>query len=121
VQIPYTKTAWPETSLALPEYTPNNLKHGFEQAIYNANAHRHTAPNNHILLLPNGEHSPYRNLHSVYVQKVISIPYYPTHTPTPATRNLKLNIYLVSNEKALVLLHRTHILTTLHTTITKLT
>ena len=39
----------------------------------------------------------------------------------PTTRDPKLNVYLVSNEKALVLRDREHILTTPHTAITKLT
>ena len=56
---PYTKTAWPGTSLALPDYTPIKLKQTLEQAIYSAHAHRHTSCNNHILLLPSREHSPY--------------------------------------------------------------
>ena len=94
-----------------------------EQDLYIAHAHRHTSPSSHILLLTNWEHSPYlaRNLHTAYVQKLTSIPFYPTHTPTHTTRNLNLNIYLVSNKKALALLDRTHIFTVLHTTITKLT
>jgi hypothetical protein len=53
-------------------------------------------------------------------KKLTSIPFYPIHTPTPTTRNPKLNVYLVFNEKALALLDRTHILTKLHTAITKL-
>jgi len=49
-----------------------------------------------------------------------SIPYYPASTPTPNTRRPKLNIYLVSNGRALALLDRTHILTTLREAITNL-
>jgi hypothetical protein len=121
--IPYTKTTWPETSLALQDYTPDKLKQAVEQLLYNAHAHRHTSFNSKILLLPNWEHSSYlaRNLHNSYVQKLTSIPLYPTHNPTPTTRNLKLDVYLVSNEKALALLDRAQILTTLRTNIPKLT
>jgi len=85
----YTKTAWPGTSLALPDYTPNKLKHALGQALYSAHVHRHTSPSNHIMLLPNWEYITYlaRNPHTTYVQKLTSIPYYPTYTPTP--NNLK--------------------------------
>jgi hypothetical protein len=121
--IPYIKTAWPGSSLALPYYTPIKLKQAREQALYNAHAHRHASPSKHILLLPNWGHSPYlaRNLHTAHILKLTSISFYPTHTPTPTTRNPIHNVYLVSNEKVLALLDRTHILTTLHTAITKLT
>jgi hypothetical protein len=103
VAIPYTKTPWPGTVLALPDYTAGELKQAFEQAPYNAYAHRHTSPSSHILFLPNREDNPYlaQNLHTQYIQKLTSIPYYPTSTPIPNTRSLKLNPYLVSNEKAL--------------------
>ena len=50
---PYTHTAWPGTSLAIPEYKPYRLKQALEQAIYSAHAHRHTSPSSHILILPN--------------------------------------------------------------------
>ncbi len=85
-------------------------------------AHRHTSPSSHILLLPIWEHSPYlaQNLHTSYLQKLTFIPYYPTSTPTPNTRRPKLNIYLVSNKRALALLNPTHILTTLQEAKTKL-
>ena len=40
--IPYTKTAWPDASLALPAYKAKNLTIALEQALYSAHAHRHT-------------------------------------------------------------------------------
>ena len=99
--IPYTKSAWPRTSLALPDYTVCKLKQALEQALYIAHAHRHTSPSIHILLLPNWEQNPYLapNLHTSYVKNLTSIPYYPTSTPTPNTRRPKLITYLVSNER----------------------
>ena len=79
--LPYTKTAWPDASLALPTYTADVLTTSLEQALYNAHAHRHTQPSSHILVLPHWQHSPYlaRNLHNSYIQKLTSIPYFPTH------------------------------------------
>jgi ribonuclease HI len=120
---PYTHTAWPGTSLAIPEYTPYRLKQALEQAIYSAHAHRHTSPSSHILILPNWEHSPYlaRNLHSTYAQKLTSIPYYPIYNKQPNTSKPKLNIYLIANEKALALLNHQHITNTLRLALTKLT
>jgi hypothetical protein len=50
---PYTDTAWPGTSLAIPDYTPDKLTRALEQAIYSAHAHRHTRASSHILILPN--------------------------------------------------------------------
>jgi hypothetical protein len=50
--LPYTKLAWPGTSLVLPEYKADKLKTPLEQAIYKAHAHRHTTPSSHILILP---------------------------------------------------------------------
>jgi len=55
---PYTKSAWPGTSLALPEYKADKLKTALEQVIYKAYAHRHTTPSRHILMLPNWIHTP---------------------------------------------------------------
>ena len=120
---PYTHTAWPDTSLALPEYTPYRLKQALEQAIYSAHAHRHTSPSSQVLILPNWEHSPYlaRNLHSTYAQKLTSIPYYPIYNKQPNTSKPKLNIYLIANEKALALLNHQHITNTLRLALTKLT
>jgi hypothetical protein len=120
--IPYIKTACPGTPLALPDYTPHTLKHVHEQALYSAHAHRCTSPSSHIMILSNWEHNPYlaRNFHTTYVQKLTSIPCYFTYTPTPNILSPKLNIYLKTNEKALELLDRTHILTTLQTAITEL-
>ena len=120
--IPYTKAAWLGTSLALPIYTAGKLKQALEQGIYSAHAHRHTSPSSHILLLPNWEHIPYlaRNLRTSYVHKLTFILYYPTSTPTPNTRRPKLDIYLVSSERDLAILDRTHILTTLRKAITNL-
>ncbi len=37
--IPYTPTAWPGTSLALPDYTPSKMRLALEQAIYSAHTH----------------------------------------------------------------------------------
>ena len=120
--IPYIKTAWPGTSLALPDYTPHKLKQTLEQALYSAHVHGNTSPRSHILFLPNWKYSQYLalNLHTIYVQKLTFILFHPTFSPTPNTCSPKLNIYLVSNEKALTLLDRAHILTTLQKTITKL-
>jgi hypothetical protein len=75
--LPFTHTAWPDASLALPGYQPAQLTVALEQAIYSAHAHRHTQPSSHVLILPNWQHSPYlaRNLHTSYVQKLASIPY----------------------------------------------
>ena len=106
----------------MPDYTADKLKQAREQALYIAHAHRHTSPSSHVLLLPSWEHSPYlaRNFYTSYVQKLTSIPYHPTSNPTPNIRSPKLNIYIVSNEKALALLDRTHIHTLLREAITKL-
>ena len=38
---PYTKTAWPDASLALPAYKAEHLTTALEQAMCNAHAHRH--------------------------------------------------------------------------------
>jgi hypothetical protein len=102
-------------SLPLPSYIAIKLKQALEHALYSAHAHRHTSPSRQILLLPNCEHIPYlaRNLHTSYVQKLTFIPYNSTSTPTPNNRRPKLNIYLVSNERDLALLDRTHMLATL--------
>jgi hypothetical protein len=54
------------------------------------------------------------------MQKLPSIPCYPTSITIPNTRNPKLNIYLVFNEKTLTILHRTHILTILQVAIAKI-
>ena len=51
--ITYTKTAWPDASLAMPTYKAEHLTTALEQALYNAHAHRHTQPSSHILILPN--------------------------------------------------------------------
>ena len=120
---PYTHTAWPGTSLAIPEYTPYRLKQALEQAIYSAHAHRHTSPSSQVLILPNWEHSPYlaRNLHSTYAQKLTSIPYYPIYNKQPNTSKPKLNIYLIANEKALALLNQQQISITLQQALTTLT
>ncbi len=40
--LPYTKTAWPDASLALPTYKAEHLTTVLEQALYSAHAHRHT-------------------------------------------------------------------------------
>jgi len=104
---PYIDTAWPDTSLAIPDYTPDKLTRAPEQALYNAHAHRHTRPSSHILILPNWEHTPFfaRNLHTSYVQKLTSIPYTPPNDTQNAPHKYRLNIYYVANEKALALLH----------------
>jgi hypothetical protein len=90
--LPYTKTAGPDASLALPSYIADHLTSTLEQALYSAHAHRHTQPSSHILILPNWQHSPYlaRNLHSTYSQKLTSIPNLPTHNTkknTSTTQN----------------------------------
>jgi ribonuclease HI len=116
--LPYTKTAWPDDSLALPAYKAERLTIALEQALYSAHAHRHTQPSSKILILPNWQHSPYlvRSLHSSYTQKLASIPYLQAQTTQNHTHNTRLNIYLVANEKALRLLNRDYIIHTLHET-----
>ncbi len=42
--LPYTKTAWPDASLALTAYKTEYLTTTLEQALYNAHAHIHTHP-----------------------------------------------------------------------------
>jgi ribonuclease HI len=120
--IPYTKTAWPDASLALPAYKAEHLTMALEQALYSAHAHRRTQPSSHILILPNWQHSPYlaRNLHSAYVQKLTSIPYLSNHTAKRLKNHTKLNIYLVANERALSLLDKDYITHTLHETLTNI-
>jgi hypothetical protein len=109
------------TSLALPEYTPDKLKQALEQAIYSAHAQRHISPSSHILILPNWEHSPYhdRNLHTSYVQKITSIPYYPIHNKQPHNSKPKLNIYIVANERALALINKPKTINTLQAALTE--
>jgi len=51
--LPYTKTAEPDASLALPTYNAEQFTIALEQVLYNAHAHRHTQPSSHILILPN--------------------------------------------------------------------
>ena len=99
----YTDTAWPDTYLAIPDYTPDKLTRVLEQALYNAHAHRHTRPSSHILTLPNWEHTPYlaNNLHPSYIHKLMSIPPTLPYDTQNAPRIYKLNIYYVANEKAL--------------------
>jgi hypothetical protein len=126
--IPYTKTAWPDASLALLAYKAEHLTMALEQALYSEHAHRHTQPSSHILILPNWQHSPYlaRNLHSAYVQKLTSIPYLqkltsipylPTHNAKKHKNNTKLNICLVANVKTFRLLNSDYIIHTLHETL----
>ncbi len=76
----FTKTPWLDASLALPAYKADHLTTALEQSLYSAHADRHTQPSNHILILPNSQHSPYlgRNLYSSYTQKLTSI-----HTSKP--------------------------------------
>jgi hypothetical protein len=120
--LPYTKTTWPDTSLALPSYKAEHLTTSLERALYSAHAHRHTQPSSHILILPNWQHSPYpaRNLHSSYTQKLPSIPYLQAQTTQKHTHNTRLNIYLFANEKALRLLIQDYITHTLHETLPNL-
>ena len=40
--IPYTKTVWPDASLALPSYKVERLTKALEQTLYIAHTHRHT-------------------------------------------------------------------------------
>ncbi len=117
--LPYTKTAWPDASLALPAYKAEQLTTTREQAMYIAHAHQHTQPCSHILILPNWQHSSYlaRNLHSSYTQKLTSTPYLQSQTNQKHTHSTRLNIYLVANEKALRLLSHDYIIHTLHETL----
>ena len=55
--MPHTRSAWPDTSLALQDYTANKLTRALEQALYSAHAPRHTHPSTHILILPNWKHT----------------------------------------------------------------
>jgi hypothetical protein len=113
-------SAWPSTSLDLPEYKADKLKTALEQAIYIAHAHRHTTPSSHILILNNWVHTPYlaRNLHKSYTKKLTSIPFHPTSIAPPKKRSLKLTIYLVANEKGLTTLDQPTILHTLREALT---
>ena len=79
--LPYTKTSWPDASLALPAYKAEHLTIALEQALYIAHAHRHTQPSIHILILPIWQYSSYlaRNLHSSFAQKLTSNPCLPPH------------------------------------------
>jgi hypothetical protein len=72
-----------------------------------------------MLILTNWEHTPYlaRNFHSFYVQKLASIPYISPTATKHETHKHKLNIYLVANEKALILLSHTHLVSTLRDTL----
>jgi len=118
----YTKTAWPNASLALPSYTAEHLTTALEQALYNEHAHRHTQPSSHIFILPSWQHCPYlaRNLHSTYSQKLTSIPYMQPHYTQRHNHNTKLNIYLVANKKELRLLDYDYVTHTLHETLSTL-
>ena len=51
--LPYTRTAWLDASLALPDYNAEQLTIALEQALYRAHAHHHIQPSSHILILPN--------------------------------------------------------------------
>ena len=84
--MPYTRSAWLDTSLALSDYIDGILTRALEQALYSAYAHLHTHPSSHILIFSNWEHTSYlaRNLHSSYAQKLTSIPYQP---PTATTHD----------------------------------
>jgi hypothetical protein len=88
--LPYTKSAWSGTSLALREYKAEELKVALEQVICSAHAYRHTSPNSQILILPNWIHTPYlaRNLHKSYIQKLTSIPFSPNPTAPLHKRNI---------------------------------
>jgi len=114
--LPYAKNAWPDASLALSEYKAEQLITALEQAIYSAHAHRHTQPSSHVLILPNWQHLPYlaRNLHLSYAQKLDSIPYLNPRNTHNNTHSLKLDIYLVANEKALRLINYDYVMRTLH-------
>ncbi len=120
--LPHTKTAWLDASLALPGYKTEQLTIALEQALYSAHAHRHTQPSSHILILPNWKHSPYlaRNLHSSYTQKLTSIPHLQLQNIQKHTHNMKLNIYLVANEKAFRFLNNEYVTHTLRETLSRL-
>ena len=68
--------------------------------------HNDTQPSASILILPDSKHTPYlaRNLHTNYIQKIVTLPH--THATTIGThpRKYNLNIYIVANSKALILL-----------------
>ena len=80
----------------------------------------HTQPSATILILPYWKHTPYlaRNLHTNYIQKIITLPH--THT-THGThlRKYSLNIYIVANSKALNLLEPHHIQNTMNMALTQ--
>jgi hypothetical protein len=120
--LPYTKSAWRGTSLALPKYKAGKLKTALEQAIYSAHAHRHTSPSSQLIILPNWIHTPYlaRNLHKSHTQKLTYIPFRPISTAPLQKCNPKLNIYLVANEKALSILDQPKMLHTLREEFTKI-
>ena len=121
--LPYTRTAWPDASLALPDYKAKQVTTALEKALYNAQAHCHAEPSSHILILPNWQHSPYlaRNLHSSYTPKLSSIPYLqPPNNTHNSTHNTKNNIYLVANEKAFRLLDKNYGKHTLHDTLSRI-
>jgi hypothetical protein len=96
--IPYTKTVWPDGSLALPAYKAEHLTTTLEQAMYSAHVHRHTQPSspsssptgNTLRTLP-GTYTPHT------YKKLTSIPYLPTHNTKKLRNNTKLNIFLVAN------------------------
>jgi len=77
---------------------------------------------NNILILPNWQHSPYlaRNLHSSYAQKLTSITYLRPHNTHKHNHTTKLNIYLVTNEKALRLLNHDYVTHTLYESLSTL-
>ncbi len=74
-----------------------------------------------ILILPDWKHTPYlaRNLHTNYIQQIVTLPH--THTTTGThPRKYKLNIYIVANSKALTLLEPHYIPQTITTTLTQI-
>jgi ribonuclease HI len=92
-------------TLSLPEFQPDKLTKALEQAIYSAHSHKNNQPSATILILPDWKHTPYlaRNLHTNYIQKIVTLPH--THTTTRTQpRKYNLNIYLVANQKALNLI-----------------
>jgi len=102
---PLTNTAWTGVTLSLPEFQPDKLTKALEQAIYSAHTHKNSHPSATILILPEWKHTPYlaRNLHTKYIQKIVTLPHTHTTIGNPPGK-YNLNIYLVANQKALNLI-----------------
>ncbi len=80
--------------------------------------HKDTQPGASILILPDWKHTPYltRNLHTIYIKKMVKLPH--THTAVGThPRKYNLNIYIVGNSKALTLLEPHSIQHTMNTAL----